>query len=111
MHRHLKYKKYEKVLKTARELLPKFLRSVYREYYSVNYAITSEDIDKFVGKFGSIEGFSFTGDRLRQFLSSVARIEVADQTTVAETCQKAFDTYSVIFDGFRQYVEGDYEAI
>jgi len=110
IHKNFTYKKYEKVLKTARELLPKFLRSVYREYYSVN-AITSEDIDKFVGKFGNIEGFSFTGDQLRQFLSSVERIEVTDQTTVAETCQKAFETYSTIFDAFRQYVEGDLEAI
>jgi len=111
MHKNLTYKKYEKVLKTARELLPKFLRSVYREYYSVNYAINSEEIDKFIGKFGNIEEFPFTGDQLRQFLSSVARIEVTDQTTVSETCQKAFDAYSAIFDGFRQYVEGDYEAI
>ncbi len=38
MHKNMNYKKYEKVLKTARELLPKFLHSVYKEYYKVNYA-------------------------------------------------------------------------
>ena len=111
MHRNLNYKKYEKVLKTARDLFPKFLHSVYKEYYSVNYAITSEDIDKFISNFGKVEGFPFTGDQLRQLLSSVENIEVTDQTTVAENCQNAFETYSTIFDGFRQYVEGDLEEI
>ncbi len=111
MHKNINYKKYENVLKTARNLLPRFLHSVYKEYYSVNYAITSEDIDKFVGKFGNIEGFPFTGEELRQFVSSVACIEVTDQIKVAETCQNAFETYSTIFDGFRQYVEGDLEGI
>ena len=107
MHKNLNYKKYEKVIKTARELLPKFLHNVYKEYYNVNYAITSEDIAKFVSKFGIIEGFPFTGEDIHHFLSRVRNIEVTGETTVAETCKEAFETYSTIFDGFRQYVEGN----
>ncbi len=106
MHKNIKYKKYENVLKTARELLPKFLHAVYKEYYSVNYAITSEDIKKFVSKFGTIEGLKFTGEDLTQYLSQFESIEITDQTTVSEICQKSFETYSIIFDGFRKYVEG-----
>ena len=111
MHKNMKHKKFENMLKTARELLPKFLHSVYREYYNVNYAITSNDINNFLDKFGNIEGFSFTAGELRQYLTSVENIEVTDQTKVAETCQNAFEMYSTIFEGFRQYVEGDLEAI
>ena len=111
MHKNMNYKKYKKVLKTARELLPKFLHSVYKEYYSVNYAVTSEDIDKFLGKFGNIQGFPFTGDDLRQYLSLIDNVEVTEQVKVAETCETIFETYSTIFDGFRQYVEGDLGAI
>ena len=111
MHKNMKYKKYEKVIKTARELLPKFLHSVYKEYYSVNYAITSEDIDKFVGKFGNIEEFPFSGENMRKFLSEIERIEVTEQKTVTEVCKNTFETYSTIFDGFRQYIEGNLGAI
>ena len=111
MHKNMKYKKYEKVLKTARNLLPKFIHVVYKEYYSVNYAITSEDINKFINKFNIIEGFSFTGSDLRQFLSQIENIEATDQTTVAEICKNTFETYTTIFDGFRQYVEGNLEAM
>ncbi len=107
MHKNLKYKKYENVLKTVRDLLPKFLHSVYKEYYSVNYAVTSEDIDKFVGKFDNIEGFPFTGDDLRYYLTLIENIGVTDELTVAETCENVFETYSTIFYGFRQYIEGN----
>jgi len=111
MHKNMNYKKYEKVLKTARELLPKFLHAVYKEYYNVNYAITSEDIDKFLSKFGNIQGFPFTSVDLRQYLSLIENVEVTDQIKVAETCKNIFETYSTVFDGFRQYVEGDLGAI
>ena len=107
MHRHLKYKKYEKVLKTARELLPKFLHIVYKEYYSVNYVLTSEDIDKFVGKFDDVEEFPFTSDELQQFFVQIENIEVSDQSKVAKTCKNTYELYSTIYDGFRQYMEGN----
>ena len=107
MHRHLKYKKYEKVLKTARELFPKFLHSVYREYYSVNYALTSEDVDKFVGKFDDVEDFPFTSYDLRQFFVQIENIEVSEQASTAELCKSAYELYSTIFDGFRQYMGGN----
>ena len=106
LHKNLRYKKYEKVLKTARELLPKFLHAIYKEYYSVNYAITSDDIKKFASKFGTIEGLVFTGEDLKQYLLQFESIEITDQTMVSEICQKSFETYSTIFDGFRKYVEG-----
>ena len=111
MHQNLNHKKYEKVLETAKDLFLKFLHNVYKEYYSVNYAITSEDIEKFISNFGKVEGFPFTGDDLKQFLISCEKIEVNDQINVSETCKNTFEMYSTIFDGFRQYVEGDLEAI
>jgi hypothetical protein len=111
MHKNLNHKKYEKVIKAGRDLFPKFLHSVYKEYYSVNYAITSEDINKFIENFGKVEGFPFTADDLKQFLTSCEKIEVSDQANVAETCKNTFDMYSTIFDGFRQYIEGDLGGI
>jgi len=107
MHKNMNYKKYEKVLKTARDLLPKFLHSVYKEYYSVNYAVTSDDINKFAGKFENIEGFPFTGNELRQYLLLIENLEVTDLISLAEICKNVFKTYSTIFEGFRKYVEGN----
>ncbi|MHA1509865.1 MAG: hypothetical protein ACTSO6_14315, partial [Promethearchaeota archaeon] len=107
----LNHKKYERVLKTTRDLFPKFLHSVYKEYYSVNYAITSEDIDRFIEKFVKVEGFPFTADDLKQFLNSCEKIEVSDEAKVAEDCRNAFEMYSTIFDGFRQFIEGDLGGI
>ena len=111
MHKNLNHKKYEKVIKTGRDLFPKFLHSVYKEYYSVNYAITSEDINKFIGNFSIVEGFPFTADDLKHFLTSCEKIEISEQANVAETCKNAFEMYSTIFDGFRQYIEGDLGGI
>ena len=111
MHKNLNHKKYEKVLKTAMDSFPKFLHCVYKEYYNVNYAITSEDIRKFISNIGKVEGFPFTMDDLKKFLTSCENLEVNDQAEVAETCKNTFEMYSTIFDGFRQYVEGDLEAI
>ena len=107
MHKNMKYKKYEKVIKTVHNLLPKFLHMVYKEYYNVNYAITSEDINAFISKFGSIQEIPFTGSDLRQYLSQIENTEVSDQITVSEICKVSFDVYSTIFEGFRQYVEGN----
>jgi hypothetical protein len=107
MHKNLNHKKYEKVIKTARDLFPKFLHTVYKEYYSVNYAITSEDIDNFIGKIGNTEEFPFTKEDLKQFLTSCEKIEIKDQAEVTQTCKNTFEMYSTIFDGIRQYVEGD----
>ena len=111
MHKNLNVKKYENVIKTSRDLFPKFLHSVYKEYYSVNYAITSEDIGKFIENFGKVEGFPFTADDLKLFLTSCEKIDVSDKTEVVEICKNTFEMYSTIFDGFRQYIEGDWGGI
>ena len=76
----------------------------------MNYAITSEDIRKFISNIGKVEGFPFTGDDLKKFLISCEKIEENDQINVSESCKNTFEMYSTIFDGFRQYVEGDLEA-
>jgi hypothetical protein len=107
MHKNLNHKKYEEVLKTSRILFPKFLHSVYKEYYSVNYAITSEDINNFIAKLGIVEGFPFTADDLNQFLTSCGDIEASNQVKLDETWKNTFEMYTTIFDGFRQYVERD----
>jgi lantibiotic modifying enzyme len=73
----------------------------------VNYAITSEDIDNFIGKIGNTEEFPFTKEDLKQFLTSCEKIEIKDQAEVTQTCKNTFEMYSTIFDGIRQYVEGD----
>jgi len=48
MHQSVKNEKFEKSLKIGKNLLRKFLHATYNSYYSVNYAITSADIEKFI---------------------------------------------------------------
>ena len=103
MYKNMDHKKYEEVLKIARELLPKFLYSVYQEYYSENYEFTSENRQKFINMLGNIEGFPFTGDNLRRFLTFCKNIEINDSDKIAETCKNSYEIYSTIFDGFHQY--------
>ena len=107
MHKNINHKKYDEMLKIARESLPNFLYNIYQEYYGENYAFTTENKRKFINMFGNLEGFPFTGDDLRQFLSSCKNIEVTDSKKLAEICKISFEMYSTIFDGFRQYVEGE----
>ena len=105
MYKDMKYKKYEKVVKNARDLLPKFLYSLYIDYYGENYPLTSENRQKFVNLFGRVEGFPFTGDDIRQFLKNCKNIEVNDSTRLIETSKNIYEMYTTIFDGFYKYVE------
>jgi len=111
MHKNMNHKKYENILKIARELLPKFLHIIYQEYYGVNYPSTIENWLKFTDMFGNLERFPFTGEDLRQFLTSCNIIEVNNPIRLVETCKNSYEMYSTIFDGFRQYVEGDLGVI
>ena len=106
MYKNLKHKKYEKMLKTARNLLPNYLHHVYQEYYGTDYPITSEDVSNFIEKIGNFEEFPLTGKDLRQFLTSIKGFDVNESENVAEVCKKCFDAYTPIFNGFEQYIEG-----
>jgi len=106
MHKNMTHKKYEKMLKTARNLLPNYLHRVYQEYYGTNYTITSEGISKFIDKIGNFEEFPFTGEDLQQFLISIKNFEVNESENVAEVCKRCFDAYTPIFNGFKQFIEG-----
>jgi len=111
MHKNMMYKKYEKMLKAARNLFPNYLHQVYQEYYGTDYTITSEDVSKFIDKIGNFEEFPFTGEDLRQFLISIKNFEVNESENVAEVCKRCFDAYTPIFNGFKQFIEGSCEVI
>ena len=106
MHKDITHKKYEKMLKTSRNLLPNYLHHVYQEYYGTSYTITSEDVNKFVDKIGNFEGFPFTSEELREFLISIKKFEVSESENVAGVCKKCFDAYTPIFNGFKHFIEG-----
>ncbi len=42
-----------------------------------------------------------------QFFVQIENIEVSEQTSTAELCKSAYELYSTIFDGFRQYMGGN----
>ena len=110
MHKYINHKKFEKALKIAKNLLNKYLHSVYNSYYSVNYAITSADIKKFIMCMVEVEGFPFSEVELTHFLTTCERMSF-EQEGIEKRTKEAFDTYSEIFDKFKHYIEGDLVAI
>jgi hypothetical protein len=110
MHKYINHKKFEKALKIAKILLKKYLHSTYNSYYSVNYAITSADINKFIKCMAGVVGFPFSEVELTHFLTICKNISF-EQEGIEERTKEAFEMYSEIFDKLKDYVEGDMGAI
>jgi len=110
MHKYINHKKFEKALKIAKILLKKYLHSTYNSYYSVNYAITSADINKFIKCMVGVERFPFSEVELTYFLTTYENISF-EQEGIEERTKKAFETYSEIFDKLKHYIEGDMGVI
>ncbi len=108
MHQSVKNEEFEKSLKIGKNLLRKFLHATYNSYYSVNYIITSADIEKFVSSISKVEGFPFSDDELTDFLTTCKNISFEEEG-VEKRSKETFEKYSLIFDMFKRYVEGEEE--
>ena len=108
MHQSVKNEGFEKSLKIGKNLFRKFLHATYNSYYSVNYIITSADIEKFVSSISKVEGFPFSDDELTDFLTTCKNISFEEEG-VEKRSKETFEKYSLIFDMFKRYVEGEEE--
>lgn len=106
MYQAIKDGNFKKSLKIGKNLLKKFLHATYNSYYSVNYAITSADIDRFTGLMSKIEDFPFVNGELKDFLSTCENLSFEEEG-VEMRCRENFEAYSKVFDGFKRYIEGD----
>jgi len=106
IHKFINQQRYEKALKTAKNLLRKFLYSVYSSYYSVNYTITSADINQFINFITSIEGFPFTETELTEFLSMCDGLS-SEKNNLEHQTKEVFKSYSKLFNKFKSYIEGE----
>ncbi|MBY8987015.1 MAG: hypothetical protein KGD61_01055, partial [Candidatus Lokiarchaeota archaeon] len=110
IQKFINQQKYEKTLKTAKNLLRKFLYSVYNSYYSVNYTITSVDIKKFVNLITKVEDFPFSESELTEFLSVCDRI-FPEKDNLEQQSKEIFKSYSTLFSKFKLYIEGEQGGI
>jgi hypothetical protein len=110
IHKFIKQQKYEKALKTAKTLLRKFLYNVYKSYYSVNYAVTSVDIEEFIKLMTSVEGFPFKESELIELLARCDTISL-NINNLEELSNDMFKSYSTLFNKFKSYTEGEVEGL
>ena len=108
MHQSVKSEKFEKSLKIGKNLLRKFLHATYNSYYSVNYAITSADIEKFIGSITKIEQFPFSEEYLKEFLIKCEETKF-EEHNIETNNNEIFEKYSELFAKFKQYLEGEEE--
>jgi len=108
MHQSVKNEKFEKSLKIGKNLLRKFLHATYNSYYSVNYAITSADIEKFICSITKIEKFPFSEEYLKEFLAKCEEIKFEEHDKGTNS-NEIFERYSELFVKFKQYLEGEEE--
>jgi len=106
MHQSIKDQNFEKSLKIGKFLLRKFLRATYNTYYSVNYAITSNDVAKFIGSVSIVEEFPFSNDQLTNFLTTCDNTSF-EKEGIEKRSKKTFKMYSLILERFKRYLEGD----
>lgn len=106
IHKFINQQKYEKALKIAKNLLRKFLYSVYNSYYSVNYTVTSVDINNLIKLITSVEGFPFSETELTDFLSMCDNISL-EKNNLEYQSKEVFKSYSKLFNTFKSYIEGE----
>ena len=110
MYQSIKNENFEKSLKISKNLLRKFLHATYNSYYSVNYAILSADINRFIMAIMHVEDFPFSNKELREFLIICEKLSL-DKEGVEKRSKATFEKYSKIFNKFKLYIEGDLGAI
>jgi hypothetical protein len=110
IHKYIEQKKYEKALNIAKNLLRKFLYSIYNSYYSVNYAVTSVDINNFIKFITSVEGFPFSEKELLDFISLFENITL-EKNTLEQQSNDIFKSYSNLFNKFKSYIEEEVGGI
>ncbi len=106
IHKYIDQQKYERALKIAKNLLKKFLHSTYKSYYSVNYAVTSVDINNFIKFITAAEGFPFSETELTEFLSQCNNISF-ENSDLEDQSKEIFKAYSELFNKFKTYIEGE----
>ena len=106
IHKFIDQQKYEKALKIAKILLRKFLYNIYNSYYSVNYTVTSVDINKFIKDITTVEDFPFSETELTEFLFMCENISL-EKNNLEHQSNEVFKSYSKLFNTFKSYIEGD----
>lgn len=104
MHQAIKNGYFENSLKIGKNSLNKFLHATYNSYYSVNYAITSTDILRFIESISDVENFPFSNGELKSFFTTCKNISF-EKEGVEKRSKENFEKYSKVFDKFKQYVE------
>ena len=108
MHKFINQQKHEKALKIAKNLLKKFLHCIYKSYYSVNYAVTSGDINNFIKYITSVEDFPFSETELIEFLTLYNQISL-ENNNLEQQSKVIFKSYSELFNKLKLYIEGGLE--
>ena len=106
MYQAIKNGIFKNSLKIGKNLLRRFLHATYNSYYSVNYAITSADIDRFTRLMSKVENFPFVEGELKNFLSTCENLSFEEEG-IERRSRENFEAYSKIFDGFKRYIEGN----
>ncbi|MFX0073935.1 MAG: hypothetical protein ACFE96_00725 [Candidatus Hermodarchaeota archaeon] len=104
LHKYIKQEKHEIALKIAKNLFKKFLHCVYKSYFSVNYAITSVDINNFIKFITSVEGFPFSEKELLDFQSLCDNLAL-ENNDLERQCTEIYKSYSDLFNKFKSYIE------
>ncbi len=110
MYQSINSEEFEKSLKIGKDLLRNFLHATYNSYYSVNYAVTSADINKFIASISNLEGFPFSNEQLTDFLTNCENVSFEIEG-VEKRSKETFDKYSKILKGFKRYINVDRGAI
>jgi len=108
MHQSFKREKFRESLKIGKNLLRKFFHSTYNSYYSVDYVITSADIEKFIDSITKIDKFPFSEEYLKEFLVKCETIKF-EEHNIETNSNEIFEKYSEIFAKFKQYLEKEEE--
>ena len=108
MHQSISNKEFEKSLKIGKNLLRKFLRATYNSYYSADNEVPNNDLEKFIGSITNITNFPFSKSELTDFLAACENVSFEEEGAEKQS-KEIFENYSLIFDGFKRYLEKEEE--
>ena len=98
----INHAEYKNALRIEHNLIKQFIIKVYQHFYNVNYVITSNDLEQFIGMISNDPAMPFTAEELMESMEKYQDINF-DIMNVEGLTKEIYQFYSEFFQKIQDY--------
>lgn len=103
IHKSLNRKDFHKCIEISKTLLSKFLFRLYNRVFEVDYAITYNDIMKFINFIGTRKNFPYSKDQLNEYFEEVKDLGIEEED-LERMSNLLYKKYSEFFTNIQKFI-------